>query len=656
MHPGTRRQRPTVAQRRPKCRPTSHLRPLRARPPNRTPVRPVRASSYLRARRWDAVLSAVTVLLMAPTCSYRYGLDQALYHYFGAGWLEGHVPYRDAFDVKPPALFATYALVIRCFGRGQWGIHVAEILCVLATGWAAAYAVTRARARVDGLAGLSALLLAAFYVTEFGFGDTGQAELWQGASVVAAYAVLAREGSRRVNALVAGVFAGVAVLYKIPAALSVVPLVVVVALERPGERRERLREVAVSVAGFVAGVAAPVVLTVSYFWAKGALSDLMEWFFYLPHYARVPLDAEWVKATGPELLLARSGSWLGVFAAIAAAGYLGVPSTVAEPRARHGAGPAALLVSAALGIVVQRRYFQYHAAVLGPFLALVAAHAIAPVLRRGVRAPAAAVLGVVGGGLLSSPVWSTSELGSYRAYVLHGAIPRLLGKLPDAALFAAFVGPNDYSYAAHEQLAALVRSRGPRRGDRIHLRGYETTTYVLTGMYSPSRFLMEGPVLDRYLGAYRPAWRAEHERLLREHPPRFFVTHVGKREELSTLRAAGYGLVGSRENLVLLELGASSVPLSGAEASLRLVGARLRGTVLGTMAFDVTLAEGGKVAGRVAGARVSGRFRMERDSLCVNLRGVGEHCAAVHALGSDLVLFDADSRELARVTSVSRRA
>ncbi|HEX7670227.1 MAG TPA: hypothetical protein VF395_11615, partial [Polyangiaceae bacterium] len=96
----------------------------------------------LREHPWDIGLSVAAVLVMLPTCWYRYGLDQSLYHYVGTGWLRGMLPYRDSFDIKPPAIYALYALANLCFGHGQHAIRIAEIGCVLALGFTTAAAVT----------------------------------------------------------------------------------------------------------------------------------------------------------------------------------------------------------------------------------------------------------------------------------------------------------------------------------------------------------------------------------------------------------------------------------------------------------------------------------------------------------------------------------
>ena len=47
----------------------------------------------LRTRWLDIAASCAAIFVVLPTCWYRYGIDQALYHYVGAGWLAGRVPY-----------------------------------------------------------------------------------------------------------------------------------------------------------------------------------------------------------------------------------------------------------------------------------------------------------------------------------------------------------------------------------------------------------------------------------------------------------------------------------------------------------------------------------------------------------------------------------
>ena len=60
---------------------------------------------FFRAHRLDLAGALAALVLGLPSLAYRYGPDQAMFHYVAREWLEGRLPYRDVFDVKPPGIF-----------------------------------------------------------------------------------------------------------------------------------------------------------------------------------------------------------------------------------------------------------------------------------------------------------------------------------------------------------------------------------------------------------------------------------------------------------------------------------------------------------------------------------------------------------------------
>jgi hypothetical protein len=75
------------------------------------------------------------VLVRAPLLSVPLERDEGEYAYIAQRLLEGDVPYRDAFDQKPPAIFFAYAAAISLFGASVEGIHL------FLYGWTAATAL-----------------------------------------------------------------------------------------------------------------------------------------------------------------------------------------------------------------------------------------------------------------------------------------------------------------------------------------------------------------------------------------------------------------------------------------------------------------------------------------------------------------------------------
>jgi len=632
-----------------------------------------RMLAWVRARRADLALGGVAIVLLLPTLSYRYGIDQALYHYVGSGWLHGHIPYRDAFDVKPPAIYALYAFAILLLGPSQSSIRVLELCCVLAVGWAAARAThlggedrsaagaSRAT-RADGIAGLSAIVLAGFYAFGFGFWDTGQVELWEGAFVVFAYAALPADPRRTGRFALSGALACVALLFKVTAALPVAVLGLFASVTAArGERAvvAKVRRGLLAAAGFTAGFGAPVALVCAYFALHGAFGDLREWFGYLPQYARAPVDPV-VTALGPETLLLRGGVWYGVAAAIWVVG-ISEARRARAPGASSGAVLAlALFVAAVLGVAIQRRYYSYHTAVLGPFLSLMAVHGFRVfVAVRRTAVTGLAMVCVTAGALLTCAPWTGSGFMTYREFVWHSWLPHVFGRTTDAELDAAFEGAFGYSYRVQVDMAKLVEGQRPRPGDMLHVSGFDTMLYVLTNMRTPSRFMIDIPIDNPYLTAYRPSWVTEHRRVLAEHPPRFFIIKIDDVARAEALRAQGWGFAGSRGRYALLDREQSATALTPDAVKHLLAGSAVSGTVVSAFAFSGEFREDGTVQGRVGEGADSGTFRVSRHGeLCIRWRtwlSRKEHCALLFARAGQYALFERGGRELGTITLVTKQ-
>ena len=89
---------------------------------------PLRRSSRVVA--WVAVL-AVFVGLRVPFVSTPLERDEGTYAYIAQRALRGEVPYRDAFDQKPPGIFLVYATFFAIAGQSVESIHVGMYVVTL---------------------------------------------------------------------------------------------------------------------------------------------------------------------------------------------------------------------------------------------------------------------------------------------------------------------------------------------------------------------------------------------------------------------------------------------------------------------------------------------------------------------------------------------
>ncbi|MBE3134210.1 MAG: hypothetical protein IMZ55_12095, partial [Acidobacteria bacterium] len=68
-------------------------------------------------------LAVRVVLLVQPI-----GGDPGIYAYVGGQILDGHLPYRDVFEQKPPGVLYTYAAAFLVFGRSMIAVQVIDLL------------------------------------------------------------------------------------------------------------------------------------------------------------------------------------------------------------------------------------------------------------------------------------------------------------------------------------------------------------------------------------------------------------------------------------------------------------------------------------------------------------------------------------------------
>ena len=227
-------------------------------------------------KRADYILVILAILYSLPSLGYPFGRDQAAHFYIGREWLNGLLPFKDTFDQKPPGIYFIHALGIAMLGAHQWAIRVLDLVGILGVGLLAAKTVRRDWKPAQGEAGILVLLTAGFYYTCFDYWDTAQVETWEGLALLAGYALVERN-PRSWRAFLSGALAGVAFLFKFPAALIAVVIamgMVLRILEIDADRW--FRSMIGSLALYSAGVLTVIGGCVAYFAAQGGFKDMVD--------------------------------------------------------------------------------------------------------------------------------------------------------------------------------------------------------------------------------------------------------------------------------------------------------------------------------------------------------------------------------------------
>ncbi len=111
--------------------------------------------------------------------------DESTFILMGQSLLDGHLPYTELWDLKPPLAFTTYAFLIMLLGKNILGIRIAGTICVFLTAWLV-YLVGRYIG--SNSAGIFAGILTIVTVTAI---DSGQATMTEHVACVPLLGALA---------------------------------------------------------------------------------------------------------------------------------------------------------------------------------------------------------------------------------------------------------------------------------------------------------------------------------------------------------------------------------------------------------------------------------------------------------------------------------
>ncbi|HEX7668473.1 MAG TPA: glycosyltransferase family 39 protein [Polyangiaceae bacterium] len=454
--------------------------------------RPLRRDKWLARGAWTVVaLCCIQILFFA------FGRDQAIYAVVGDAVLGGDMPYRDAWDFKPPGIFLVYAAAQALFGRAMSSIRILEVIGLIGMVFAfRRFARNSFGSTLPGLLGGACALL---IHTELEFWHTAQPEAFGG--MLTAFALVATTGSfghpasalrRRLSAwTLVGALFGAAFLMKPPLGGGAPVCALYLAW---GEFRHSRRPLTAVLPVLVVGVASvvPIVLCAAWFAVRGAWPAL-RWtlFEFTPGYTALGWH-------GTPLGLFEYGleEALISFSHAVPAGIL--LAVLLPRRSERERSAIALVMSVVLvhvaGIALQAKFFGYHYSATLPLLALVAGLGLTKAWQYTSRVPVAgallwvAVLGVL--------VWSRTATRHVPGTCWERSWDRLsflLRRSPsreelDASLYMAA----DYDLDNDRRAANAVRDL-TSSGDAIFVWGFEPYLYWASGRRRASRYLYDVP-------------------------------------------------------------------------------------------------------------------------------------------------------------------
>jgi hypothetical protein len=429
------------------------------------------------------LLATVLLLVRIPSLVQPMGADQGLYAYIGDRILAGDLPYRDAWDQKPPAIHYTYAVM-----RGIWRSDSVVAFTDLVLAAMIAVMLARLGSLLAGPAvGFGAALLYLFlsdpsFQRLAGVAIRAQCESFIALAVTGAILLLAnaRDNPRPMLYFLAGVLFGGAIAFKYNAAAYLgAAMIALWAWQRLG-----LKEAG----SVVAGAAVLPLVYLMVFVISGAFSDLYDaTIIYNIRYSGEtysgPAHFAWYLLTFPVQHARVDALWLlggAGCAVLLAASTRNVERLIAPAWVA-----AACLVIAVNG---SRGLPQYFVQAL-PALALSAAWGASLLVssKRWVNAAAIALV-----------IVAVVRVNEFPKLVQNIAFDAnyALGRMSSETHLARYGEPErrKYSAIAVTQLADVVRNATAPQ-DRIYVFGFSVGVYAKSGRISASRFCWSRPVI-----------------------------------------------------------------------------------------------------------------------------------------------------------------
>lgn len=459
-------------------------------------------------RRWPWFAPLLVALLLSPTLLYPFARDQAVFTYVGKTIAEGGMPYRDAWDLKPPGIYLAYAAFWQLSGSDAFRMmtvtRVADVLLACVTGLLLVLLGRKLRNPWIGLA--AAGWYAALYLQETYWG-MAQAESWSNPLVLAAALLLMDRGSgsRIPQSAAAGLLLGMVALLKPTALLPALPFLLSGSSDKSGAQTRSAKTAAVVIA------CAVVPALAAFLWLKAggawdAYVDIQQGF--VAPYARLHAPDMWKRV---ENVFGYTLGWSRDHWAPIALGVVGGLWSRKTSDAPLLGKAAVALGMAWLGVCVQNKYFGYHWQPLLPFLALLAGVGTAAVLERlypliaprwAVAAPLAWAVSVAGGDIAAGAQRSAGAMSATEWNTRFGP-----------------PGRGDYSFEADREVAEWLRKHS-QPDDRIQIWGFEPAIYLMADRNCATRFFFNVPVAVEFTPQ---AWRSEFLQVLNADPPEWLI-------------------------------------------------------------------------------------------------------------------------------------
>lgn len=476
---------------------------------------PAARAGSLRAALLLAAICSLPILLYIPFLLEPFMRDEGFYATVAQILLDGGVPYRDAFDNKPPLIFGWFSLSFLMFGETVWAPRLLAAICLSAT---TALVYAQGRLVYSHAGGLIAALAFALSIGIADYQTNANTEYFLVLPMVAALVTFTM--GRRTGAwywfAASGMLSGLAIMTKQVAGFNFLALLAVPAIEAVvsgGWRSLASRAVARQVAPMLAGCTAALVAVVAPFVAAGALWDFVEAVFvYAVNYSSGSTMEQKLNALlfAPIYVMLTAGPW------VLLAG-LGVAYMRQRGRSADQRVLVLWLAACVLGVGATGRFYDHYFVQALPAMALLA--------------PA--------GVFLLKDHWhrGAARVAAMWLLPVSAALPLLLAISVYTQPTPEARHEQKYGYGlgalenSSQELAEYVASI-TAEDDLVYNLGFQSELYFYADRAAPTRYLFDDPFgVDR---KHEEAALAD----LRRTPPRIVIDSAA--HERQSRRASNY--------------------------------------------------------------------------------------------------------------------
>lgn len=421
-----------------------------------------------------AVILSFSFALRAQVLDVPFERDEGEYAYAAQLMLDGIPPFKEAYNMKFPGIYAAYAAVLFVFGQTHTGVHLALAFVNAATTVLVFLIGRRLLGAPAALAGALMFAMLSFLPAVQGIMANSEHFVILFALAGTLLLMRALDGPGGLRGLIlAGAVMGAGYTVKQHGAAFVLFGCLLVVLDRT--RGHGLKKAASRLGAFAAGAAVPFALMCAALWASGVFDSFWFWTFsYAREYVSVmPFDE------GLRRLRFEAGGIIGAAPLLWAACAAGILAPLWDEKARR-AWPfmAGLLAFSALAVVPGFFFRPHYFIYLLPAAALLFATAVrAPLLALGERKGA-------GAALLLCALISVYFLYSQR---------EALTSTPDE-LSRRMYGLNPFPEAI---VIADYIERNTSPGDRIAVLGSEPEVYFYSKRRAATGFMYTYPLMER---------------------------------------------------------------------------------------------------------------------------------------------------------------